>query len=72
MKADESYYPFMVQHETEIGASETGISIRDKFAHDYICALLSCGKQRNFDMDEVKLCYALADAVINYSNTEGK
>jgi len=41
MKTHESYYPVIVPENYDFTVSESGISMRDKLAHDYLCAMMS-------------------------------
>ena len=62
MKKDEKFYP------NSSLASSYGITMRDKLAHDYLCAFISSTILLKDTKDYIKIAYELADSFINESN----
>ena len=80
MKANNRYYPMVPTEPVNPNHIELGISMRDKLAHDYLCALISRGKGFLFYNNEIHsdviqnidLSFKLADLFIKKSEEGGK
>lgn len=69
MKSENPYYPLSTFIEAiQSDCVSLGINIREKLAHDYLCASISSGEAWESDEYLLEEVFKLADKFIEYAN----
>lgn len=69
MKESESFYPLSTTMESiQSNCVMNGITIKEKLAHDYLCASITSGVAWTSDELLIESVFNLADKFIKYAN----